>query len=926
VASLDEGGLRSSLERLAEADILFVEGHGAQATYRFKHALIQDAAYDSLLKSSRQTLHVRAAEILSQSESPEPEAIAHHFTRAGLNDLAIEWWGKAGDQALRRSAFQEAIAHFGKAIAMADKAAGGKAGVSAQRQKLHSAYGNALIAARGPGAPETKEVFTRARERAGGDKDAPERLAVDYGLFVGSLVRGELPAMRAHAAAFLADVEARPNSPEAGVAYRAQGITHWFAGEYVDAREHLERALRLFQPGRDDDLAFRFGYDAGASAMAYLAFASWSLGDVRRARSLIESIQARIGSVTHAGSRASGTALLANFELMLGEPSRVTPHALELVRLASEHNLSMFRAYGAFLEGWAAAHSGTIDEGLEGMRHGVETLRGQNVVLLDGLIKIALAEVEARAGDASRAVAIVDEALATCDRVGNRTFEAELHRVRGALLLTRDPANPTPAEDAFLTAIAIAKQQGTRSFELRAALALAKLYRSTGRLIEVHAILAPALEGFSPTAEMPEITEAQALLTALAEMEEVKAEATNRDRMTRLQVAFGNALIHDRGYGAAETTEAFARARESAVGDDRASERLAADYGLWAGSYLRGELAAMRAHAAVFLCDAEVKPDSPEASVAHRVLGTTHWIVGECGAARDHLERALALFRPGRDDDLAYRFGQDAGVAAMVHLAIALWQLGEVEHAASLVGGAEARIVGLAHVGTHIYAKFHAAILQVMRGDVYKAASSADEFVHVVRAHDLRFWLPHSEFFEGWTKSAGGAPGDGLDDMRRGVEQVMERPNFDAVFRLGLAEFEARAGEFEHAIATIDRALATAEWSGQRAFDSQLHRLRGETLLKRDPSNSGPAEEAFRRAIAVAREQGARSFGLQAAFGLAKLNQSTGRPTEAHAVLAPALEGFAPTKEMPEIAEAQALFAVLEATDEVKSMQGSGGD
>ena len=367
-----------------------------QATYRFKHALIQDAAYESLLKSRRQAMHAAAAEILREGASPEPEAIAHHFTQARLDDLAIEWWGKAGDEALRRSAFLEAISHLGKAIAMADKAGAAEAvGVSAQRQKLHSAYGNALIAARGPGAPETTEVFTRARERAGGDKDAPERLAIDYGLFVGSLVRGELPAMRAHASAFLADVEARPNSPEAGVAYRAQGITHWFAGEYVGAREHLERALCLFQPGRDDDLAFRFGYDAGASAMAYLAFASWSLRDVRRARSLIESIQARMGSVTHAGSRASGTALVANFELMRSDLSRVTPHAAELSRLASEHNLSMFRAYGAFLEGWAAARSGALDEGLEGMRHGVATLRGQNVVFLDGLIKIALAEAEA---------------------------------------------------------------------------------------------------------------------------------------------------------------------------------------------------------------------------------------------------------------------------------------------------------------------------------------------------------------------------------------------------------------------------------------------------------------------------------------------------------------------------------------------------
>ena len=171
---------------------------------------------------------------------------------------------------------------------------------------MHVAYGNALIAARGYGAPETTEAFARARELALGDKDAPERLAADYGLWVGSYVRGELSAMRAHAEAFLGDVEARPDSPEAGVAHRAAGITHWFAGEYVEAREHLEQALALFQPGRDDDLAFRFGHDAGVAAMLYLALTLWPLGDIGRAVSLVGDAEARIAGLAHVGTRALG--------------------------------------------------------------------------------------------------------------------------------------------------------------------------------------------------------------------------------------------------------------------------------------------------------------------------------------------------------------------------------------------------------------------------------------------------------------------------------------------------------------------------------------------------------------------------------------------------------------------------------------------
>ena len=173
VGGVDDPALQSALDRLAGADLLIAEGAGHEANYRFKHALIQDAAYDSLLKSRRQALHRRAAEILAgqpERAAAEPEIVAHHFTQAGLDDLAIEWWGRAGDQALRRSAFQEAIAHLGKAITMADNRAGatvrrtpdGSAGANHRLTQLNAAYGNALIAARGHGAPETMEAFARS--------------------------------------------------------------------------------------------------------------------------------------------------------------------------------------------------------------------------------------------------------------------------------------------------------------------------------------------------------------------------------------------------------------------------------------------------------------------------------------------------------------------------------------------------------------------------------------------------------------------------------------------------------------------------------------------------------------------------------------------------------------------------------------------
>ena len=185
---MDDAPLQTALERLAEADILLVQGLPPKSEYRFKHALIQDAAYENLLKSRRQVLHRRVAEILrdrfADSASAEPEVVAHHFTQAGLTEAAIEWWGKAGEQALRRSAFQEAIAHLGKAIEMADKAnsrltphtAPGAAAAD-QRLKLQTSYGQAMLWSRGFGAEETKTAFLRAQELAAGIDNADERFA-----------------------------------------------------------------------------------------------------------------------------------------------------------------------------------------------------------------------------------------------------------------------------------------------------------------------------------------------------------------------------------------------------------------------------------------------------------------------------------------------------------------------------------------------------------------------------------------------------------------------------------------------------------------------------------------------------------------------------------------------------------------------------
>ena len=508
VADLDEAGLRSSLERLAEADIMFVDGVAPQANYRFKHALIQDAAYDSLTSSRRQALHHRAAEVLRAGASPEPEAIAHHFTQAGLDDLAIEYWGKAGDLALRRSAFKEAIAHLGKAIEMAEALAGAGKKKTGEQLRLQVSYGNAMIAAHGHGAPETVAAFTRAHELGAGGADMYAGFSANYGLWAGSYVHGDLTAMREPAQAFLRDVESRPGSPEAGVAHRAYGVTEWFAGDFIKARSHLEQALAIFDPERDRDLAFRFGQDVGVSAMVYLAIVLWPLGEVARARELVEATATRIAELGHLATSTYGLMHSAMFEIIGRNADRAAPLAKALSSVAYEHGIALWISFGAFLEAWVELRSGSPEIGLLKIRRSVALLHQNGVGAFQPLVRIALAEAEARNGETKAALATLEQALKDFDRTGQQWFDAEIHRMHGEILLEKNPANPAPAEDAFLTAIALAQAQKAGSFELRAALSLAKLYRATGRDADAHAALGPALGGFSPTPEFPEIEEA----------------------------------------------------------------------------------------------------------------------------------------------------------------------------------------------------------------------------------------------------------------------------------------------------------------------------------------------------------------------------------------------------------------------------------
>jgi predicted ATPase len=528
VAVVDDRSLQSALDRLVDADLLLVQGAGGQASYRFKHALIQDAAYESLLKSRRQALHRHAAEILvgqPERAAAEPEVLAHHFTQAGLDDQAIEWWGRAGDQALRRSAFQEAIAHLGKAIAMADKTPGGESHATATRRlKLQADYGRVVMWSKGFAAEEAKAAFARASEIAAATQDPAERFVGYYGQWSRSFMRAELRSASDIAAAFLREAEAQGRTTEAGVAHRVRGLTCTQQGEFADARVHLERALRDFAPARDGEARFSFGWDNGILAAVQLAWPVWFMGEVERGRQLSEqAIRDAIGS-GHVATLVHARVMETLFAGYRHDADATLCAAETLVRLAREHRMDFHAALGEVYVSWARGRLGDPESGGSSMRKALDTFVAQGNRLFVPYYLGLRAELEAETGSADVALTSIDEGLATSQETGERISDSILYRLRGDILLKRDPANPAPAEEAFRAAVAIAQAQKARSFELQAALSLAKLYQSTARPIDALAVLRPALEGFAPTPEMPEIAEARALLAVLAANESDNAD------------------------------------------------------------------------------------------------------------------------------------------------------------------------------------------------------------------------------------------------------------------------------------------------------------------------------------------------------------------------------------------------------------------
>ena len=447
--------------------------------------------------------------------------------------------------------------------------------------KLHSDYSQAMMWSKGFAAEETKAALARAANLAAKSDDFSERFAAAFGQWTTALVRSELQSAREQASAFLREAEAAGRVTEAGVARRGLAVICYYLGDLAEARTHCERALDSCHPHHEDEARERYGEYTGTNATAILAATNWQLGEVERARELIDIANRRAAERGHPPSMAIPLIIKCQLEILRGDAAAALSAAEALEVLSQEHGMMLFLVYAELFTAWARGRLHDPATGTAELRQTLAGFADQGNMLDAPFFYALLAELEAEALDAERALARIDEALALAIQIEQRCHLAFMHRLRGQILLKRDPSNPAPAEEAYKTAIAIANEQGARSFGLQAVLALAKLYQSTGRPVEAHAVLAPALEGFSPTPEMPEIAEAQALFAALAETDEVKAAEAQRQRRLHLQTAYGQAMMWSKGFAAEETKAAFARAAELAAKTDDFSERFAAAHGQW---------------------------------------------------------------------------------------------------------------------------------------------------------------------------------------------------------------------------------------------------------------------------------------------------------------------------------------------------------
>jgi class 3 adenylate cyclase/predicted ATPase len=516
VSRLDEAELQAALDRLVASELVFQRGTPPEAVYAFKHALVQDAAHESLLRSARQQLHAQIAEAL-ETQFPElmdtqPELFAQHYAEAGLIEKAVACWGTAGRRSAARSAMMEAVAQYEKAL---DQLALLPDIPERQRQELEffSALGAAWRAIKGQAAPESGHAYGRARELWEQLGSPAEFLRVPYGQSRYHLYRGELELAQRLNEDLLRLSGERSDSAGLILGHDSAGRNLMSAGEFALSRSHLEEVLALYDPISHHSLVHQAGIHPQVGAQVFLGVVLFCLGfpDQALAQSSAAIAEARrlAHPPTFAGCLAVGVRLLS----LVGDDPVLDEWTEQLVAVATEQGFTFWRAQGTICCGWVKVRNGDVAEGRSLLRSGSTAYRATGSELLVPHYIALLARACECAGQIEEAMTLLDDALQITERTGERWYLAELSRHKGQLLLRQGRAEA--AEVLFRQALSIAREQGAKLWELRAAVSLAQLWRDQGRCTDARDLLAPVYGWFTEGFDTPDLKDAKALLDEL---------------------------------------------------------------------------------------------------------------------------------------------------------------------------------------------------------------------------------------------------------------------------------------------------------------------------------------------------------------------------------------------------------------------------
>jgi class 3 adenylate cyclase/predicted ATPase len=516
VSGLSENELQVALGHLVASELVFQRGMPPDAVYIFKHALVQDAAHGSLLRSIRQQLHAQIAEAL-ETHSPElmdnqPELLAQHYAEAGLVEQSVAYWGKAGRTSAACSAVAEAAAQLQKGL---DQLALLPDTRQRQRQELElrSALGAVLMAAKGIAAPETGRAYARARELWEQLGSLSEFLHIPYAQSLHHVFRGELDLAQRLDADLLRLSGQRNDSAGLVLGHYASGRTLMFTGRFASSRWHLEEALALYDPIPHHALVHQSGFQPHVLSRAYLGIVLFCLGYSDQALAQSSAAIAEAQRLAHPPSLAASLALGTVPLSLVGDNAALDERANQLLAVAAEQGFPYWRALGTIFRGWGKVNNSDVAEGISLLRSGSSAYRATGAETLMPYFLALLAEAYEIAGQVEESLTLLEEALQIVERTGERQFSADLNRHKGQLLLRQGDSQA--AEELYRKALSIAEEQEAKLWELRAATSLARLRRDQGRRAEARDLLTPVYGWFTEAFDTQDLKEAKALLEAL---------------------------------------------------------------------------------------------------------------------------------------------------------------------------------------------------------------------------------------------------------------------------------------------------------------------------------------------------------------------------------------------------------------------------